>query len=236
MGWMEDGAVQGRPPNPESRLLWDPQIPQNPRGCHGETEARQENGEQLTEPTFPSAHRWWRMSGVTARRQTTRRRRRRWPRTGPSPMATLSSTTTTAKATERPGPESCHFLPPAPAPPAAPHRDPGAPAGPRPSGAGPQLCLTLTAGALPPLTCCLNPLRFPGTGGDPHRDGSHPTGGGSFPPRSPSDWLWPKELGPSPLLGSYSNFSQPFLHRGEGEKPLSLTCVRLEKPAQPLLH
>lgn len=86
----------------------DPQILESPHGCRGETEARQENEEQLTDPAFPSAHRWWRMSGVTVRRRTTRRRRRRWPRTGPSPMATLSSTTTTAKPTECPGPESCH--------------------------------------------------------------------------------------------------------------------------------
>lgn len=130
---------------------------------------------------------------MTARRRTTRRRkrrRRRWPRTGPSPTATPSSTTTTAKPTERPGPESCRLPPPArplrPLHTGTPERPPG----PDPSGAGPQLCLTLTAGALPPLTCCLNPLRFPGTGGDP-------TGMVPIPP----GWLLPSRP-EAPRIGS----------------------------------
>lgn len=164
---------------------------------------------------------------MTVRRRTTLRRRRRWPRTVPSPMATLSSTTTTAKPTESaPDPRaatSCHR----PGPSGRSTPGPGAPAGPRPcSGAGPQLCLTLTAGALPPLTCCLNPLRFPGQAGTPPGR-LHPSG--AVPSRPAA-----KELGPSPSPGSVLfQFSQPFLHRERGEIP---PFPELEKPAQPLLH
>lgn len=139
-------------------------------------------------------------------------------------MATLSSTTTTAKPTECPGPESCHLLPPAlplwPLHTGTPERLPGrAPPerGRSSASHSPLVPFHLSPAAL--IHC-----GSPGTGGDLTGMAPIPPGAAPSRPAAPRIGSGQRARPQAPLLGSYSYFPNHSFTGGRGKTPFPELC------------